>query len=193
MNTLNKKVYRANSAPMFFLYTILILFIVCGIICICFMIVAIVIQEFSIGKGVLGLCCGVTMSALGITEMIKKYKIKIVLYRDHLYASAWGRSKKLKVQYETIVNYSEIKNIYLTKTSNNSLERKTPTVYVPMLYIVFECVDGMKKFVNVYSFSKKRIFNILDEVILRARATENMMDFPSSEQIFKNQVEAWKN
>lgn len=89
-----------------------------------------------------------------------------------------------KIQYNTDIVYSEIKNISITASNKDSLGQTVKHVFVKMPYIVFKCKDGTEKAVNVYYFNKKQKIAIIDEVICRAKNKGNDLEIESGEKLW---------
>lgn len=57
-------------------------------------------------------------------QLIRLIKFRIVLNENHIYANSDGLALHERVQYETRINYSNISNVDIIKSENNSLGKK---------------------------------------------------------------------
>ena len=89
-----------------------------------------------------------------------------------------------RIQHKTSVYYTEITDITLGATQNDSNNNpvKEATVLIP--YIVFACKDGQKKMISVYYYTTKQVINIIDEVKKRAALLGNELNIGTGEEIF---------
>lgn len=122
-------------------------------------------------------------------NIIKMAKNRIVLNDKEIYVPEHWGSKDYKLQYETHISYSDIRNIYIVLSNNNSLNEPLKWGTLPMPYIVFDCNSEEQKAVNVFYFSKRQTVKIIDDVILRAKKRGNDLVIGNGEKILKKFLE----
>lgn len=187
-----KKVYYQNSIFFYICLAICIAFpvaIVCGIIWI--FIYELPYSDY--GKWLLVLIAAMFLFFFLMYEVIRLAKHRIILKEDEIYVPQdWG-SKNTKVQYETHISYSEIVDIYIEFSYNNSLNMPIHVTSLrPITYIVFECNDGKCKAINALYYRPKRKAKIIDDILLRAKEAGNELPI-STEQIINDYLEKDKN
>lgn len=69
-------------------------------------------------------------------------------------------------------------------SSNNSLNKESKMIFTPMPYIIFECENDIKKAVNVFYYSKKQVVKIIDEIVNRAKISNNKKLLKSGNEIY---------
>lgn len=128
-------------------------------------------------------------SAIGVFiffayTFIRFARNRIVLKSDEIFVPEnWG-SDKQKIQFDTHIKYEEICNIYLTISTNNSLNKKTKWIITPMPYIIFECDKDTQKAINVFYYSKKQVITILNEIVERVKRLNKNRLVRSGNEIF---------
>lgn len=117
---------------------------------------------------------------------VRMARNRIVLNETEVYVPEnWG-NKDNKIQYETHIAYTDIRNIFLIISDRNSLNKKARWIITPMPYIIFECADNKQQAINVYYYSKKQIIKIIDNILLRTKNAGNELSIETGMQLLKN-------
>ena len=115
--------------------------------------------------------------------IIRMVRNRIVLLNSEIFVPGnWG-SRDYRIQYEVHIKYNEIKNIFIIINDKNSLNQESRWVFTPMPNLVFECMDGSQKVINVFYYTKKQVVKIIDVVIERAKMLGNNLDIKSGSEI----------
>ena len=125
--------------------------------------------------------------------IIRMAKNRIVLTDKEIYVpDHWG-SKDYKIQYETHIAYSEILDIFIISSNNNSLNQPIRWATPCMPYIIVNCKGGQQKAINVFYYSKKQVVRIIDETIERSKLVGNEVVIKSGSEILKEFLEKEKS
>lgn len=124
---------------------------------------------------------------LGYT-IIRFVRNRIIFTEEKLYVPEnWG-GKDVKFQYKVIVDFTEIKEVFITESCNNSLNKAMPLQVLPMPYIVIECKNGKQKAINVFYYSKKQTIKIIETIIEYSKLNNNIFTLKTAEQIFAEYI-----
>lgn len=124
---------------------------------------------------------------LGYT-IIRLVRNRIIFTEEKLYVPEnWG-GKDVKFQYKVIVDFTEIKEVFITESCNNSLNKAMPLQVLPMPYIVIECKNGKQKAINVFYYSKKQTIKIIETIIEYSKLNNNIFTLKTAEQIFAEYI-----
>lgn len=124
---------------------------------------------------------------LGYT-IIRLVRNRIIFTEEKLYVpETWG-GKDVKFQYKVIVDFTEIKEVFITESCNNSLNKVMPLQVLPMPYIVIECKNGKQKAINVFYYSKKQTIKIIETIIEYSKLNNNIFTLKTAEQIFAEYI-----
>lgn len=124
---------------------------------------------------------------LGYT-IIRLARNRIIFTEEKLYVPEnWG-GKDVKFQYKVIVDFTEIKEVFITESCNNSLNKAMPLQVLPMPYIVIECKNGKQKAINVFYYSKKQTIKIIETIIEYSKLNNNIFNLKTAEQIFAEYI-----
>lgn len=124
---------------------------------------------------------------LGYT-IIRLARNRIIFTEEKLYVPEnWG-GKDVKFQYKVIVDFTEIKEVFITESCNNSLNKAMSLQVLPMPYIVIECKNGKQKAINVFYYSKKQTIKIIETIIEYSKLNNNIFTLKTAEQIFAEYI-----
>lgn len=124
---------------------------------------------------------------LGYT-IIRLVRNRIIFTEEKLYVPEnWG-GKDVKFQYKVIVDFTEIKEVFITESCNNSLNKAMSLQVLPMPYIVIECKNGKQKAINVFYYSKKQTIKIIETIIEYSKLNNNIFTLKTAEQIFAEYI-----
>lgn len=133
-----------------------------------------------------GSIAGVCLAIYFVYTIIRFSRNRIVFNNEFIFVPGnWGKGEA-KLQYECKIAYSEIKNIFIAKSDDNSLNKPIKFALLPMPYIVFEYANGEQKAINVFYYSKKSVIKIIDEAIKRAKLCGNTIEIGSGESLFND-------
>lgn len=120
--------------------------------------------------------------------IIRLARNRIIFTEEKLYVPEnWG-GKDVKFQYKVIVDFTEIKEVFITESCNNSLNKAMPLQVLPMPYIVIECKNGKQKAINVFYYSKKQTIKIIETIIEYSKLNNNIFTLKTAEQIFAEYI-----
>lgn len=91
-----------------------------------------------------------------------------------------------RVQHAVTVSYSEVTELWYTKTTTDSNGNPLKWVFIEMPYLIFECKGGVQKAINLHYFSKRQRKKIINEVICRVKQAGNSLKVSSAEELMKN-------
>ncbi len=150
-----------------------------------YVIVALLLLKKRVFEYVILVAC-ILVAPYVIYTIIRFARNRIIFQKEQIFVpESWG-GKDIKMQYEIKINYSEINNIYIISSTNNSLNKPLKFVTLPMPYIVFECNNSEQKAINVFYYSKKSIIKIIDEAIKRTAICKNLKDVESGDKVLEN-------
>lgn len=114
----------------------------------------------------IGFCSAIICGGIIIFTILNISHCRVVFNENEIFVPGHWTDKTRRIQYETHIKYSDIKDIFLIKSNNNSHEQPIRWATYPMTYIVFELVSG-KQLINVFYYSNKQIIKIINETISR--------------------------
>lgn len=104
-------------------------------------------------------------------QLIRLIKFRIVLNENHIYANSDGLTLRERIQYETRINYSDISNVDIIKSENNSLGKKIRKRWissnVKKNYLRFKLRNGSYNYICIDYYSKKQVSKLLNEITKR--------------------------
>lgn len=104
-------------------------------------------------------------------ELIRLIKLRIVLNENYIHANSDGLHLRERVQYETQINYSDISNVDIIQSQNNSLGKKIKKRWissnVKKTYLRFKLKNGNYNYICVSYYSKKQVSKLLNEISKR--------------------------
>ena len=178
---MKKKVFYQTSYILLFIISLFLVFLVADI----YVIVALLLLNKHVFEYVILVAC-ILVAPYLIYTIIRFARNRIIFQKEQIFVpESWG-GKDIKMQYETKINYSEINNIYIISSTNNSLNKPLKFVTLPMPYIVFECNNSEQKAINVFYYSKKSIIKIIDEAIKRTAICKNLKEIESGDKVLEN-------
>ena len=185
---MNKRVFYQNS-PLFYL-NILVLLAIIGI---GISVVIVLLMGYLSWRDFwfwLSLIAAIGTIAFFIPEVIHVARNRIILLADKIIVPA--NKGERKIQHKVEMQYVDIKRIYLVASNKDSNGKSVFGVFVLMPYIIFEEYDGSQKAVNVYYYSKKRVANIIDLTVERAKKQGGELGGKSGSELIKDFINSMK-
>mgnify|MGYP006886774062 CR=1 FL=1 len=176
------KIYFQKSV---ILYLGLFLFLAIMAMCI-YIIISIILQGLNTVLELIYLCSAIGGFILFSYLFIRFARNRIVLKPDEIYVPEhWGNNKQ-KIQFQTHIKYEEIYDIFLTISTNNSLNKTSKLIFAPMPYLVFNCDKDIQKAINVFYYSKTQVIKMINEIIKRAKVLNNNRLIKNGTQIMSD-------
>ncbi len=185
---MNKKVFYQNS-PLFYLN----IFVLLVPICIAIGVIIILSMGYLSWRDFWfwpSMIAAIGTIAFFIPEVIYVAQNRIILLADKIIVPA--NKGERKIQHKIEIQYVDVKRLYLAASNKDSNGKSVFGVFVNMPYIIFEDYGGKQKAVNVYYYSKKRVANIIDLTVERAKKQGNELDIKSGSELIKDFINSMK-
>lgn len=125
-----------------------------------------------------GLVLGIVSSVFTVLLLIKLLRNKLFLSDEDIVVTGDGRKNNffiIVIQYPVTIRYDEISELSFVIRTQNTRGKHVRGRISPTLNLVVTCKNRRKKIINLYTFSRKQRYFLLDWIIAKVKETQGLV------------------
>ena len=125
-----------------------------------------------------GLVLGIVSSVFTVLLLINSSRNKWLLSYEDIVVTGDGKENNLYVQviqYPVTIRYDEISKLSFVIRTQNTRGEHVRGCFTPTLNLVVTCKNRRKKIINLYMFSRKQRYFLLDWIIAKVKETQGLV------------------
>lgn len=139
-------------------------------------------------KSVICLLFAVILEIIFLIELVCALKKKIVFNTDCIYVPTDKTFLLRKIQYEVKGYYKDISDIKIIISNRNSKNKSEFGMLTPMPYLMIEQKNGKKELINLFYYSKKQCYKIIDDLKYMVELQGNELNIPSGKELIDDMI-----
>ena len=139
-------------------------------------------------KSVIYLLFAVILEIIFLVELVCALKKKIVFNTDCIYVPTDKTFLLRKIQYEVKAYYKDISDIKIIISNRNSKNKSEFGMLTPMPYLMIEQKNGKKELINLFYYSKRQCYKIIDDLKYMAELQGNELNVPSGKELIDDMI-----
>ena len=126
----------------------------------------------------IALALGVTFIIGTVLLLINSLRNKLFLSEDDIVVTGDGKENNFYIkviQYPVTIRYDEISELSFVVRTQNTRGEHVRGWFTPTLNLVVTCKNRRKKIINLYMFSRKQRYFLLDWIIAKVKETQGLV------------------